>query len=84
MAGTEKSGKSAVESGINNPEKTSPIVVEKYLAGVNFPANKETLVQVAKNNSAPNTVMQLLNKISDENYTSVTEVARKIAEARNT
>ena len=84
MAGTEKSGENAVESGIHDPKKTSPIVIEKFLAGISFPANKETLIQVAKNNTAPDTVIELLNKIADEEYSSVTEIAREVAEARNT
>ena len=57
--------------------------VEKCLASISFPANKETLIQVAKNNHAPDAVMQLLNKIADEEYTSVTEIARETAEAKN-
>jgi len=76
MAGTEK-------SGIHDRKKVSPILVEKYLSGISFPVNKETLIQVAKNNNAPDTVMQLLNKIADEEYSSVIEVARETAAAKN-
>lgn len=83
MAGTEKSGRSAIESGMHNPEKTSPIVVEKFLGGIHFPSDKNTLIQQAKKNGAPDTVMQLLNKIADEEYGSVTEVAAEISQAKN-
>jgi len=79
MAGTEKSGKSAVESGIRDPGKTSPIVVEKFLKGVSFPASKRDLIQQARNNNAPDTVMQLLNKIADGKYNGTTDVAKETA-----
>ena len=82
MVGTEESGKSAIESGIHNPEKTSPIVVEKYLNGINFPASKQELIQQAKNNDAPDTIIQSLDKIADEQCFNVTEVARETSAAK--
>ena len=45
----------------------SPANVQKFLAGVHYPADKETLIEVAKRNHAPPEVMdELINLPGDE------------------
>jgi hypothetical protein len=57
MAGTTEGGKKASEGGRGNPEKASPAAIERYLKGINFPANKEALIKHAKGNQAPQDIL---------------------------
>jgi Protein of unknown function (DUF2795) len=41
----------------------SPAIVEKYLAGMHFPAEKKKLVDSAAHKDAPDNVMNMLNKL---------------------
>jgi hypothetical protein len=82
MIDTTKKGKKSVKTNTNAPKKNISIIVEKYLVGISFPVSKNILIQVAKNNGAPDNVIQLLSKIADENYSSVTEIAAEISQAK--
>jgi len=46
----------------------SPANVQKYLSGVNYPADKQDLIECARSNSAPDEVMQTIRKLPDEQY----------------
>ena len=41
----------------------SPANVEKYLAGVNYPAKKEDIVNKAQNNGAPEEVLEVIKQL---------------------
>lgn len=71
-------GKKSSEGGRGNPEKASPAAVEKYLKGIHFPANKSDLVEHAKNNDAPEDVINVLNKFDERDYQGVADVAKEI------
>jgi hypothetical protein len=66
---TDRSGKSG---------HVSPAIVEKYLAGMHYPAEKKKLVDNAQNKNAPNDVMNLITKLPEKTYTSPIDIAKEI------
>lgn len=66
---TNRSGKSG---------HVSPAIVEKYLAGVHYPAAKRNLVDNATGKDAPDDVMDLLNKLPDRMYNSPIDITKEI------
>jgi len=66
---TNKSGKSG---------HVSPAIVERYLGGMHYPAEKQNLVSNAKGKGAPNDVMDLINKLPDETYNSPIDITKEI------
>jgi len=52
--------------------------VEKYLAGMHYPAGKAALISNAQNKAAPNDVMDLINKLPDKTYTSPIDITKEI------
>lgn len=55
------------------------IEVEKYLAGVDYPATKEQLVEHARSHGAPNDVLQALQGMPDGEYDRPTQVSQAVA-----
>jgi hypothetical protein len=66
---TDKSGKSG---------HVSPAIVEKYLGGMHYPAEKKNLVDNAQNKDAPDDVMDLINKLPDKTYNSPIDITKEI------
>ncbi len=66
---TDKSGKGG---------HVSPAIVEKYLAGMHYPAEKRDLSNNAKNNDAPADVMDLIGKLPDKTYNSPIDITKEI------
>lgn len=62
----------------NQADKTSPISIEKYLKDANYPASKQDLVKCAKDNNAPENVMNILNKMSDKKYNSPVDITKEM------
>ncbi len=56
----------------------SPAIVEKYLAGIRYPAEKKKLLDNAQNRDASNDVIEILNKFTDKIYTSPIDVTKEI------
>ena len=56
----------------------SPAIVEKYLAGMHYPAERNKLIKNAQNKDAPNNVMDLLNKLPEKTYTSPIDITKEI------
>lgn len=54
----------------------TPIDVQTYLRGANYPANKDKLISVARNNEAPSEVIQVLRQMPDTEYSGVEAVAK--------
>ncbi len=55
----------------------TPIEDEKYLQSISFPASKDDLIKQARNNQAPEQVLNILGKFGDSKYSSVTDVAKE-------
>lgn len=56
----------------------SPAIVEKYLAGMHYPAEKKNLVDNAQNKEAPEDVMGLINKLPERTYNSPIDITKEI------
>jgi hypothetical protein len=63
----------------NNTSKITPITVEKYLKGIDFPANREELAEQAKQNNAPSEIVGMLNKLEEKQYNNVTDIAKEVS-----
>jgi len=51
--------------------------IQKYLAGVDYPATKQDLIDIASDNSAPQEVIEVLSGIDEKEYDSVTDVSKE-------
>jgi hypothetical protein len=51
------------------------------LKGMNFPADKQALIQHAKQHSANNIVMARLDKIEDRVYDDIADVTKQVGKA---
>jgi hypothetical protein len=52
--------------------------VEKYLAGMHYPAERQKLIDNAENKDAPDDVIGLLNKLPNKTYTSPIDITKEI------
>jgi hypothetical protein len=56
----------------------SPAIVEKYLKGMHYPAEKKNLADNATNKEAPTDVMDLINKLPEKTYHSPIDITKEI------
>ncbi|AFM25075.1 DUF2795 domain-containing protein [Desulfomonile tiedjei] len=61
-------------------KKTNPIQIQKYLKGMNYPAQKKDLVQHAKGQNAPEDIMAVLKNLPDSEYKRPTDVAKGVSQ----
>jgi hypothetical protein len=61
-------------------DNISPIAVEKYLKGADYPADKENLVQQAKNNEATAEVINIINQLPEQKYHSPIDVSKAVGQ----
>ena len=52
--------------------------MEKYLAGMHYPAEKIKLVENAHRKDAPKEVMDLIHKLPEKTYTSPIDITKEI------
>jgi hypothetical protein len=55
------------------------IEVQKFLAGVDYPAEKETLLQHAADRDAPEEILDALKSIDERTYDGPNEVSEQVA-----
>ncbi len=60
----------------NNP---TPIELQKYLSGVDYPASRDDLVQTARDQGAPDELVQALESASQDSFDSPTDVSSAVA-----
>lgn len=48
------------------------------MAGMHYPAEKQTLINSAQNKDAPRDVMDLINKLPDKTYNSPIDITKEI------
>ncbi len=56
----------------------TPISVQKYLKGIEYPADRDELVSTAEGNDAPDDVIEALQAIEDQGYDGPDEVAEAL------
>jgi hypothetical protein len=54
------------------------IQAQKYLEGVDYPADKQTLVEHARSQGADDEITRALERLPDRTYEDPTEVSREI------
>jgi len=59
--------------------KVNPAMVEKYLAGVDYPANRQDLLDQARANNADNDIMETLAGLPEQTYHSPIDVSKAMA-----
>lgn len=59
--------------------KANPATIEKYLAGVDYPANRQDLLDRARMNGADMNVMDTLDSLPDQIYRSPIDVSKAMA-----
>ncbi len=62
-------------------ESGSAANITRYLKGIDFPAEKEELVQQARDNDADEEVINALEDLDDREYESMADVMRSISKA---
>lgn len=61
--------------------RISPVEIQRYLSGVNYPASKEDLIARAQDNDASQGIFDVLNELPDQEYESPAQVSKEIAKA---
>lgn len=57
----------------------NPIQIQKFLGGIDYPADKSTILDTAKDQGADDAVLDALNGIPDKEYDSPTAVSEAVA-----
>ena len=58
----------------------STATIAQALSGIDFPANKNDLVEHARKNKADTEVIEALNEMPDERYTSMADVFKGVGQ----
>ena len=62
----------------NGTDRMSPVEVQKYLAGTDYPASKNELIEHAQENDADQRVFDMLNELPDKEYNSPADVSKEL------
>lgn len=57
---------------------SSPIEVQKYLKGVDYPATKKDLVEKARSNGAGKEILSLIEDLKEDEFANPAEVSKGI------
>lgn len=58
--------------------KRSPIKIARYLGGIDFPANRQNLVDHARANKADEQVLDILKRMPDKEYRNMADVTKSM------
>lgn len=64
----------------DRPSRRAPADVEQHLEGVNYPASRDDLEQAARNNHAPEEVLQEIRSLPGRDYERKEDVSRAFIE----
>lgn len=64
-------------------ETPNPIQIQKFLGGVEYPANRDALVSNAKDSGADSNVIEALEAIPDQEYDSPTAVSSAVSDSNS-
>jgi len=56
--------------------------LQQYLRGVNYPAAKQDMIEAARSNSAPESVMTLMNQLPDKTYNAPKDVEEEFGKIK--
>lgn len=60
-------------------EAPNAIQVQKFLGGLDYPVGKEELLQKAKQEGADDNILEILEKILEQEYSSPVAVSREVS-----
>ena len=60
-------------------QKPTPIELQKYLGGVDYPAAKDDLVRTARDNGAPDDVVSALESSEQDSFDGPTAVSSALS-----
>jgi len=63
---------------VPDQEKVSPIQIEKYLKGADYPTSKTQLVELARQNGAPSNVISKIQHLPGERFQTTKDVVRAV------
>ncbi|MFZ5954856.1 MAG: DUF2795 domain-containing protein [Nanoarchaeota archaeon] len=63
-----------------NNHKPSPAEIQKHLGDVDYPKTKDELIKIAKDNDAPDEIVDVLKQIEDREYESPADLSKSIGE----
>jgi hypothetical protein len=76
----EKGGQASAQPGHG---KISAAEIEKYVKGIDFPCDKNQLIQHAKSNNAPDEILDFMQDLPDQEYGSAVDVARGVSDVKH-
>lgn len=62
--------------------RANPIQVQEYLSGMDYPADKEEIIDHARDQGADEDVMQTLQQLPEQDYRTAADVSRAIGQIR--
>lgn len=69
--------------GINEENRNvSPAEVQKYLGGMSYPASKDDLVETAEEAGAPSEVMEMIERMPEQEYGGPQDVMKAYGEIK--
>lgn len=60
---------------------TSPIRIQKFLSGLDYPVGKQDILERARQKGADQDVMEALQKIPEQEYASPISVSREVGKS---
>jgi hypothetical protein len=60
--------------------KANPIQVQKYLSGMDYPADKDEIIDHAKDQGADNDVAQILQQLPERDYKTAADISKAIGQ----
>jgi hypothetical protein len=61
-------------------ETPNPIQIQKFLSGIDYPANRDALISRAKESGADSNVLDALQNIPDKEYDGPTAVSSAVSD----
>ena len=76
--GRSASGQASAQEGHG---KVSASEIQKYMSGMDFPADKSDLVEHARQQDAPQEVLDVMENLPEQEYGTVADVSKGIGQA---
>ena len=81
-ARTETVAEERPETRVKAPAHLSAADLQSYLRGMDYPAGRQDLVARAKENGAPESVIDVIEQFGDRTYRSAAEVSEEFGKVR--
>lgn len=58
----------------NEQSRPNPTQIQKFLGGMNYPADKKEVIEHARGKNAPEDIMKMLQELADRKYEGPTGI----------